>query len=192
MKKLRSERLTLRRWEESDADFVFDMYSRWEVQRFIGGAAAPRVMESRSEAEDRINIWRAMDHPVHGSWAIEEQHSGRLIGTLLLKFIPASGLAIPLQPSSDTEIGWHLHPDAWANGYASEAASAVLEYAFDAGLGRVIADTEPANAASQKVCTRIDMTHEGLTSAYYNETCELFVSAKNRTGSSGRSCADNF
>ena len=177
MKNLRSDRLALRRWEELDADFVFDMYSRWDVQRFIGGAAGPRVMESRREAEDRINIWRDMDHPIHGFWAIEAQDPKRLVGTLLLKLIPASGQAVPLQPSSDTEIGWHLHPDAWGKGYASEAASAVLEYAFDRGLERVIAVTEPANSASQKVCARIGMAHAGPTSAYYNETCELFVLA---------------
>lgn len=105
------------------------------------------------------------------------QEPRRLVGTLLLKFIPASGPAIPLQPSSDTAIGWHLHPDAWGNGYASEAASAVVEYAFEAGLERVIAVTAPASAASQKVCARVGKTHEGLTSAYYNERCELFALA---------------
>lgn len=176
MRTLRTDRLNLRRWEEADADFVFDMYSRWEVQRFIGGSA-PRVMEDRSEAEDRIKTWRAMDHPVHGVWAIEAKEPRRLVGTLLLKGIPASGTDVPLQLSSDTEVGWHLHPDAWGTGYASEAASAVLEYAFDSGLERVIAVTNPANTASQNVCARLGMTHTGQSSAYYNTTCELFVLA---------------
>ena len=176
MRELRSDRLRLRRWEASDVGFLFDMYSRWEVQRFIGGASVPHVMKCRSEAEERLGTWHALEHPVHGVWAIEGRDT-RLLGTLLLKLIPASGPDLPLQPSTETEIGWHLHPDGWGNGYASEAASLVLQHAFDSGLERVIAVTNPANAASKKVCTRIGMTHQGLTSDYYNATCELFVMA---------------
>jgi RimJ/RimL family protein N-acetyltransferase len=74
----------------------------------------------------------------------------------------------------DIEIGWHLHPDAWGRGYASEAAAAVLGQAWHAGLSRVIAVTNPANVASQAVCRRIGMRHGGLTERYYDTTCELF------------------
>jgi RimJ/RimL family protein N-acetyltransferase len=100
--------------------------------------------------------------------------AGRCSGTLLLKSIPASGETLPLQPSGETEIGWHFHPDYWGRGYASEAAGAVLAHAFDNGLERVVAVTAPANTASQRVCLRIGMTHRGQTNRYYNATCELF------------------
>lgn len=173
MKTLVTDRLKLRPWSPDDADFVFDLYSRWEVQRFIG--AVPHVMADRAEAVDRISAWRAMEHPVHAIWAVEIAETGALAGTLLLKSIPASGDTTPLQPSGDTEIGWHFHPDYWHRGYASEAASAALQYAFDSGLTKVVAVTSPANLASQRVCTRIGMTPAGLTSDYYNATCELFV-----------------
>jgi RimJ/RimL family protein N-acetyltransferase len=96
------------------------------------------------------------------------------VGTILLKSIPASGTGDPLQPSGDTEIGWHFHPAAWGRGYASEAASAVLAHAFARGLDRVVAVTHPDNAASQAVCRRIGMTPRGRTDAYYGVTCELF------------------
>ncbi|MGC0236389.1 GNAT family N-acetyltransferase [Arthrobacter sp. SD76] len=36
MKSLETERLILRQWEPEDAGFVLDLYSRWEVQQFIG------------------------------------------------------------------------------------------------------------------------------------------------------------
>lgn len=169
---LETGRLILRRWELADANFVFDLYSRWEVQRFIGNP--PRVMTKREEAEERIGAWQHMDHPVHAVWAVQLKDSGQLAGSLLLKSIPASGDFLPLQPSGDTEIGWHFHPDHWGNGFASEAAAAGLHHAFARGLERVVAVTAPANAASQKVCGRIGMRHLGQTALYYNALCELF------------------
>jgi RimJ/RimL family protein N-acetyltransferase len=184
VKSLETRRLILRPWEPEDAGFVLDLYSRWEVQRFIGNH--PQVMRERAEAEERIRVWQAMDHPLHGAWAVQLKEAVRLkeplpsntaaplAGTLLLKSIPASGEELPLQPSGDTEIGWHFHPDRWGHGYATEAAAAVLAYALDGGLERVVAVTAPANTASQGVCLRIGMTHRGQTNRYYNATCELF------------------
>lgn len=171
MDTLTTDRLTLRQWTADDADFVFDLYSRWEVQRYIG--REPRVMSERGQAGQRIAQWRAMEHPLHGIWAVEGPDG--LVGSLLLKSIPASGERTPLMPSGDTEIGWHFHPDAWGHGYATEAAAAVRDHAFARGLERIVAVTNPANTASQRVCLRLGMTHEGLTDRYYNETCELFV-----------------
>lgn len=170
---IRTDRLLLRPFAGGDADFVFDVYSRWEVQRYIG--AVPRVMATMSEAFDRINAWHQLDDGVHGAWAVTEADSGKLLGSVLLKFIPASGSDLTVAPTGDTEIGWHLHPDAWGKGCASEAASAVLRHAFARGLRRVVAVTNPLNLASQRVCERIGMSHEGLTDEYYNSRSELFV-----------------
>ena len=175
MQSLTTERLTLRPWTSDDADFVYDMYSRWEVQRFIG--TTPRLLEDRAEALERIARWSAEDGPVHGIHAVEVTATGQLVGNILLKSIPASG-EVPLQPSGDTEIGWHFHPDYWGSGYASEAASAVLAHAWASGLERVVAVTNPENTASQAVCLRIGMRHDGQTDRYYNATCELFVAER--------------
>lgn len=165
----------MRPWTSDDVDFAFDLYSRVEVQRFIG--SPPRVMVHRSEAVERIARWRELRDPVLGVWAAEDRESGNLLGTLLLKPIPASGNTLPLQPSGEVEIGWHFHPDAWGCGYATEGAAAVLRHARDNGLDTVIAVTNPHNTASQAVCRRIGLTHLGLTAKYYNEVCELFTSA---------------
>lgn len=178
MRSLRTDRLSLRPWAPEDADFVYDMYSRWEVQRFIG--LVPRVMEDRSEAERLIARCRDLDHPVHGFWAVERLDDARLVGTILLKQIPASGEP-PLQPSGETEIGWHFHPDSWGNGYAMEAASGVLAHGFTQGLDRIIAVTSAENLASQAVCKTIGMRHQGTTNSYYNASCELFVAGPSRS-----------
>ncbi|WP_104091579.1 GNAT family N-acetyltransferase [Arthrobacter sp. GMC3] len=186
MEKITTERLVLRPWEDSDVDFVYDLYSRWVVQRFIG--TEPRVMESLAEAAERVRRFQAIEHPVHGIWAVTRKTDGLAVGTLLLKPIPASGEE-PLTASDDVEIGWHFHPDHWGNGYASEAATAVLEHAFEGGLDHVVAVTNPANEASQSVCRRIGMEHKGQSKKYYNATCELFevenpATAKNTAAAS--------
>lgn len=167
MKELATERLVLRRFDASDVDFVFDLYSRWEVQRFIG--RVPRVIADRAEAAERVARNAAFDDDPHGIWLIAAPNGDRY-GALLLKTLPASGRA----PSTETEIGWHLHPDAWGRGIATEAARRVLEHAFDGGLERVLAVTHPDNVASQSVTRRIGMRDEGLTDAYYDTTCRLF------------------
>lgn len=168
-----SKRLLLREWRDADADFVLDLCSRWEVQRFIG--AQPRVIRDHDEALATIARWRGRKDAMHGVWAVEDRHSGRLLGTLLLVGILASSDRQPLPPTGETEIGWYFHPDAWGNGYAVEAATTVLRYAFDAGLQTVLAVTHPDNTASQAVCRRLGMEHLGRTDRYYNMTCELFA-----------------
>lgn len=172
MQPLTSAHLRLREWTLDDADAVLDMYSRWEVQRFIG--RQPRVMRDRDEAVATIVRWNGIDEPEHGIWAVEHAGTGRVLGTLLLKSIPASGTGEPLLPSGDTEIGWHLHPDAWGHGYATEAAATVLRHAFAVGLPTVVAVTYPENTASQAVCRRLGMEHLGQTDQYYDVRCELF------------------
>jgi RimJ/RimL family protein N-acetyltransferase len=166
-----TDRLRLRPWRDEDADFLLDMQSRWEVVRFLG--ANPTVMTTREEALASIARRRAVDHPVHGIWAITTAADDRLAGTLLLKPIPLSAGETTDGPE-EVEIGWHLHPDAWGKGYATEAAAAVLDDAFRAGLERVVAVTYPDNHASQAVCRRLGMTHLGRSSRYYDLEMELF------------------
>ena len=171
---LRTARLLLRAWTLDDADFLYDMDSRWEVRQYIG--VSPAVMTDRSEALASIERRRALDHPVHGIWAIELLGAGALVGNLLLKPIPLSSGESSTSP--EVEIGWHLHPDHWGNGFASEAGSAGLSHAFAAGLPRVIAVTAPENLASQRVCRRLGMRHLGRTGAYYNASVELYEQLK--------------
>ena len=83
--------------------------------------------------------------PVHGIWIITDHTRSRL-GNLLLKPVRLSAGGRPSVPV-DVEVGWHLHPDAWGNGYATEAARAAVADAFSRGLHRVIAITHPHNQA---------------------------------------------
>lgn len=169
MTTLRSERLTLRPYTLDDVDFVFDMYSRWEVQQFLG--RTPQVSTERADAIARIERWSAIDDPIRGFWLAVDTDSGKRLGTLLLTDLPLSGNG---GPSGEIEIGWHLHPNAWGLGVATEAATAVLDHAFDGGLERVLAVVKPDNIASQRVAERLGMKHLGITTDYYDSECVLY------------------
>ena len=171
MRTIASDRLLLRPWRDDDADFLLDLQSRWDVVRYLGGG--PTRMSTRDQALASIARRRAVDHPVHGIWAVTVAADERLVGNLLLKPIPLSSGAPPDEPS-EVEIGWQLHPDAWGHGYATEAATAVLDDAFSRGLARVLAVVHPDNRASQAVCRRLGMTHLGRTTRYYDSLFELF------------------
>lgn len=60
------------------------------------------------------------------------------------------------------EIGWDVHPKFWGNGYASEAAMALLKFAFnESGVHRVQALCNDQNSSSEKVMIKIGMKKEG-------------------------------
>lgn len=89
-----------------------------------------------------------------------------MLGTIILVPLPAG--------DGEVEVGWHLHPDAWGHGYASEGARAALAWGFAGGLEEVLAVVRPDNVASLAVCRRIGMAHLGRTSRYYGTDVELF------------------
>jgi RimJ/RimL family protein N-acetyltransferase len=166
---LQAERVTLRPWHKDDAEFVFDMYSQPQVVRYLG--RQPTVLSEQSQAMSRIEAWSALAGPVHGIWAIVPNGRQTPVGTALLKLLPASAGS---EASGVTEVGWHLHPNAWGHGYATEAGRRLLTHAFSHELAEVFAVTYPENAASQAVCLRLGMTPLGLTDDYYDLTCALF------------------
>jgi RimJ/RimL family protein N-acetyltransferase len=171
MRTITSDRLLLRPWRDDDADFLLDLESRWDVVRFLG--ARPTTMSTREDALASIARRRAVDDPIYGMRAITVAADGRMVGNLLLKPILLS-TGEPSDRPNEVEIGWHLHPDAWGQGYATEAAEAVLHDVFSRGLAKVLAVTNPDNHASQAVCRRLGMTHLGCTTRYHDTPNELF------------------
>ena len=62
----------------------------------------------------------------------------------------------------EVEVGWHLHPDSWGHGYATEAAGALLRWAFETmDLNRVQAEVDTRNAASARVLEKLGFVREG-------------------------------
>lgn len=182
-----TDRLFVRLYEPEDGPFVLDMYSRMDVQRFLG--TSPKPMQSIDEATAAIQRWRSVSdaNPLLGVWAVA-QRSGEPVGTVMLKMAPLSSDQKPLPLSDDHEVGWHLHPQYWGHGYATEATSGVLRRAFLAGIEDVVAVILPANVASKRVAERLRMEYLGLTERYYSAVADLYVarSASQSVAHAGR------
>ncbi|WP_369134910.1 GNAT family N-acetyltransferase [Modestobacter sp. I12A-02662] len=163
MELLCTGRLRLRAWTTVDADLarLADLYGRDEVTRWLGGP--PTV--SMRELVERWQRVHELD-PRHGCWAIDPVDGGRPAGTVLLKPLPRG--------VGEVEVGWHLHPDSWGRGYATEAARAVLDRAFGEGLVEVYAVVRPGNEPSLAVCRRLGMEPLGRTRRWYDTELEAF------------------
>jgi RimJ/RimL family protein N-acetyltransferase len=163
---LETQRLVIRDWTEDAADLsrFYDIYSRWGVARWLG--AQPRAMTDPGEAAAAVRRWRAGNEDyggTYGIWAVQVRDTGVVAGTVLLKPMPGTDN----QPTSDIEVGWHLHPDSWGKGYATEAAQGVVDRAFTAGLREVYAIVRPGNDASVAVTRRLGMTPIGRRTDWY-------------------------
>ncbi|TFV85881.1 N-acetyltransferase [Blastococcus sp. CT_GayMR16] len=159
---LRTERLLLRPWTTSPADVarLADIYSREEVTRWLGGAPS-------LAPEEIVARWAAV-HDLDrrfGCRAIELA-DGSVAGTVLFKPLP-NGVG-------EVEVGWHLHPDSWGHGYATESAAAVIARGFQAGLPEVYAVVRPGNEASLAVCRRLGMAPLGRFRRWYDVELEAF------------------
>ena len=169
MPSITTERLTLRPFTLDDTDALFDLMSRPEVARW-SGRGVPMV--DRQEAVDRIERMpvRRGDHPAADVFAVVPHGEETPVGMAVLVPIPTSeGF-----DRHDMEIGWHLHPDVWGRGYATEAASALVERAFAAGIPELYAVTNPDNVRSQAVCARLGMTDLGLRHDWYDRELRAF------------------
>jgi RimJ/RimL family protein N-acetyltransferase len=163
----RTTRLTIRPWRTEEAPRLLDILSRVEVARWLGDGD-PQLMKDLDEARAAIVRYEERSRtPPLGFWAVELRETGQVVGSVLL-------LTLPNAEDGEVEIGWHLHPDSWGRGYASEAAAAVLRRGFDGGLPEIHALTHLDNWPSQGVARRIGMEPVGVLEKWYDGPSQVF------------------
>jgi RimJ/RimL family protein N-acetyltransferase len=148
---LRTERLLLRQWRDEDrAPFAALNADLVVMEHF------PSTM-TREESDayvDRVSA--VIEERGWGTWAVEVVAAGEFIGYV--------GLNEPRFEAHFTpavEIGWRLARSAWGHGYATEAARAVLSFAFDElELDEVVSFTTVENRRSRRVMERIGMSYD--------------------------------
>lgn len=169
-------RLVVRDWTEDPTDLarVFDIYSRPEVVRWLDAPGLP--LTGPDQAVERVRSWHAR-HAGHGgrygTWAVQRRDNGQVVGTVLVKPLPGRD---ERQLTDDIEVGWHLHPDSWGRGYATEAARGAVERGLTDGLTEIYAVVSPGNESSMAVARRLGMAYVGRRTDWYGGAeLETFV-----------------
>ena len=149
---LETERLVLRGLTEADVDAVHAHQSLPEVARYT--LYEPRTRAEVADWVARHRTPRRLERD--GDYlqlAVERRSDGRVIGDLYFSLRSAA--------NATAELGWTLHPEAQGAGYATEGARALLGLAFETlALHRVVAELDPRNVASARLCERLGMRHE--------------------------------
>lgn len=152
----RTDRLHLRAWQESDRESFAAINSDPEVMQFFPSTLTPAESDGMME-----RIQASFSERGWGLWAVDVMKP-----TLELpdrKFIGFVGLAIPRFDAHFTpcvEIGWRLARAAWGQGFATEAANAVIQFAFrQLNLPEIVSFTASCNKRSERVMQRLGMSH---------------------------------
>jgi RimJ/RimL family protein N-acetyltransferase len=159
---LETERLILKPIDETSLDAFEVFMADPEVMRFIGGETL-----ERDEVEIRLGLMRErFERDGFGHFVLTRKDDGRIVGRagLLVWNVPEWTITTRAEAQGEYEIemGWTLGREFWGNGYATEAARAIQEFAFgELGLDRLISLIAPANVASAAVATRLGMEVEG-------------------------------
>ncbi len=152
MKVLETERLILRTWREADIEPYLAINQDPSV--FEWGAGVPMTRERVETFIADMNKGFAVDR--FSAFAVEEKSSGKLIGFVGISRVPWESHFTPA-----IEIGWRLASSSWGKGYATEAARAVLKYAFEVlQLDEVVSFTSPLNVRSLRVMEKIGLTRD--------------------------------
>jgi len=139
---IETERLILRPPRAEDLDGWEAFYHDEEAARFLGGVM-PRAAAWRLFAVTAGCWWLRG----YGMFSVIERSTGRWIGRL--------GAHTP-EGWPGNEVGWSLLSDCWGKGYATEGASAVMDWVFDhLGWTDVVHCVAPDNVASAKVAGRL-------------------------------------
>lgn len=146
---IRTDRLLMRRWRDSDREPFAALNADPETMRYFPSTldraasdALVAVIESRFELHG------------YGLWALEVTASGEFIGFTGLNPKPDG-----VPSAARVEIGWRLARHAWHQGFATEAAHAALGIAFHGvGLAEICSFTSVINEPSRAVMRRIGLT----------------------------------
>lgn len=148
MQIIETDRLILRPFSEGDAADLFAYLRAPTVTCFLSLKLA-----DLAEAEIEVKK-RALDE---GSVAICLKQTGQVIGDLF------GGGAGEDEDAATTSVGWNLNPQFGGQGYAFEAARALLDHLFRAkGFRRLYAYVEDPNKPSQRLCEKLCMRREGV------------------------------
>ncbi|WP_447895746.1 GNAT family N-acetyltransferase [Vreelandella sp. GE22] len=147
-----TSRLVIRTLSLSDTEELTKILSDPAVMEYSIRGVCDEVMTRR------FIEWCLESYEMHGigPWALIEKDTNRLIGFCGVGPEEVNGV-------EEISLGYRLATQYWNRGFASEAAKAVLAYAFEMkSLPSVVTLIEPEHGASQKVAFKVGFTHYEL------------------------------
>jgi RimJ/RimL family protein N-acetyltransferase len=160
---IETERLLLRLPEDGDVDSIYRFVADPEVMRWIGEDGRTR---GYADAVDRIERYRrAWELDGFGHFMVVPKGSRDAIGRVGILVWDARtwhhGTRRELGEAAELELGWTLERAAWGHGFATEAATAVAEWAFrELQPPRLISLIRPDNARSLRVAQKVGQRYE--------------------------------
>jgi len=146
---LMTDRLNLRKWTTHAMD-VDAWHAIWGDPDVIWWGPNPDRAKSQEQLAAIIERIEGMD-PGLGWWALVDKTTGAIQGNVCIQPSKAVSGAI--------EIGWHLMKQGQGKGFATEAARALIRYAFERlEIDALIAPIVPDNKASGRVATKLGFT----------------------------------
>ena len=145
---LRTARLGFRCWRPDDLDLARSLWEDPEVTGLIGGPFTPEEVRRRLEQEIAGATASGIQY-----WPVFLLSNDDFAGCCGLR---------PYRPEENIfEIGFHLRRSHWGNGYAGEAAQAVIEYAFSSLAAKALfAGHHPENEASKRLLEKLGFRYE--------------------------------
>lgn len=146
-----TERVILRRWEPGDVDAWLEHLNTPECTAHLGGVRTPEEV-----AEKFDKMVRGWEENGFSFLMMAHRDSGLFLGTCGIARIEND--AAPDELQGAVQVGWQLRADYWGQGYAVEAARAVMDFGFDrAGVDCIYSQTSHANRASWRVMEKLGM-----------------------------------
>ena len=167
MKVLETDRLILRWLSTDDAEFILELLNDPAFLRFIGDKGVRTLEDARNYIlNGPVDMYTRLGF---GLYRVGLKESGIPIG--ICGLIKRDGL-------DDVDLGFAFLPQFRAQGYAYEAAAAVMTYGKVAlGLKRIVAITSPDNDASGRLLEKLGLRFERMIRLSAGaEEVRLFVS----------------
>ena len=150
--RIETKRLLLRPITMKDAPDIFAYASNPEVTKYVRFVTHKSIKETHAFIRRVRASYRKGITPL---WGIEIKASGRLIGALGFLQWP--------NPDRRAELGYVINPDFWGQGYVTEAAKVLCDFAFKKmKVNRIEAGTIVGHTASERVLQKCGFKFEGI------------------------------
>jgi len=156
---LKSERITVRDMQASDADFMLELLNS---QGFIDNIG-DRELRTAEQVLDKINSAYTIDYPSYGLYTVVDNQTNESLGTV--SYLKREHLA-------RDDIGYAFLPQFFGKGYAYEATKLVLDHKIEQGQKCILAVVNPTNLASIKLLEKLLFVCVGET-LMQNETIPI-------------------